>query len=59
MVKNSRGVMLKELWILGAPTIVEQLLQTMVCYVDTAMVGRLGVKASAAVGVTATVNWLF
>lgn len=59
MVKNSRGVMLKELWILGAPTIVEQLLQTMVGYVDTAMVGRLGAKASAAVGVTATVNWLF
>lgn len=50
--------MLKELWILGSPTIVEQLLQTMVSYVDTAMVGQLGAQASAAVGVTTTVNWL-
>lgn len=59
MDKRNRLSMLKELWILGAPTIVEQLLQTMVGYVDTAMVGRLGAKASAAVGLTASVNWLF
>lgn len=59
MDKHNPLTMLKELWILGAPTIVEQLLQTMVGYVDTAMVGRLGAKASAAVGLTASVNWLF
>lgn len=59
MDKRNPLAMLRELWILGAPTIVEQLLQTMVGYVDTAMVGRLGAKASAAVGLTASVNWLF
>lgn len=58
MAKHPHKVMLKELWILGSPTIVEQLLQTMVSYVDTAMVGQLGAQASAAVGVTTTVNWL-
>ena len=41
------------------PTIVEQLLQTVVSYVDTAMVGQIGAIASAAIGLTATVNWLF
>ena len=38
---NRKDSMLHELWILGMPTIVEQLLQTVVSYVDTAMVGRL------------------
>ena len=36
----------------------EQLLQTAVQYVDTAMVGSLGTQATAAVGATSTVNWL-
>lgn len=47
-----------ELWDLGAPTILEQALQTIVAYVDTAMVGQIGAIASAAVGLTTTVNWL-
>ena len=47
-----------ELWDLGAPTILEQALQTIVAYVDTAMVGQIGAIASAAVGLTSTVNWL-
>lgn len=37
---NRKDSMLHELWILGMPTIVEQLLQTVVSYVDTAMVGQ-------------------
>lgn len=37
---------------LAWPAIVEQLLQTVVTYVDTAMVGSVGVEATAAVGVT-------
>ena len=41
-----------------APTILEQALQTIVAYVDTAMVGQIGAIASAAVGLTTTVNWL-
>ena len=36
----------------------EQLMQTTVQYVDTAMVGSLGTQATAAVGATTTVNWL-
>ena len=56
---NRKDSMLHELWILGMPTIVEQLLQTVVSYVDTAMVGQIGAIASAAIGLTATVNWLF
>lgn len=43
---------------LSWPAIVEQALQTAVQYVSSAMVGRLGAEASAAVGLTTTVNWL-
>lgn len=43
---------------LAWPTMVEQLLQTAVQYIDTAMVGSLGTYATAAVGATSTVSWL-
>lgn len=43
---------------LAWPTMLEQLMQTAVQYVDTAMVGSLGTGATAAVGCTSTVNWL-
>ncbi len=43
---------------LAWPTMLEQLMQTAVQYVDTAMVGTLGTHATAAVGATTTVNWL-
>ena len=43
---------------LAWPTMLEQLMQTAVQYVDTAMVGALGTHATAAVGATGTVNWL-
>ncbi len=43
---------------LAWPTMLEQLIQTAVQYVDTAMVGSLGTAATAAVGGTVTVNWL-
>lgn len=43
---------------LAWPTMLEQLMQTLVQYIDTAMVGSLGTEATAAVGATATVNWL-
>ena len=36
----------------------EQLMQTAVQYIDTAMVGSLGTYATAAVGSTTTINWL-
>ncbi len=43
---------------LAWPTVLEQLLSTAVSYVDSAMVGRISAHATAAVGVTSTVNWL-
>lgn len=43
---------------LAWPTMLEQLMQTAVQYIDTAMVGSLGTEATAAVGATSTVNWL-
>lgn len=43
---------------LAWPTMLEQLMQTAVQYIDTAMVGSLGTQATAAVGITTTVNWL-
>ena len=50
--------MLPVIFSLAWPTMLEQLMQTAVQYVDTAMVGRLGTQATAAVGSTTTVNWL-
>ncbi len=43
---------------LAWPTMLEQVLQVAVQYVDSAMVGRLGAHATAAVGATTTVSWL-
>lgn len=48
------GVIMALAW----PTMLEQLMQTAVQYIDTAMVGSLGTQATAAVGATSTVNWL-
>ena len=54
---NKRSV-LGTIFTLAWPTMLEQLTQTAVQYIDTAMVGSLGTKATAAVGATGTVNWL-
>ncbi|MDO4419401.1 MAG: MATE family efflux transporter [Ruminococcus sp.] len=43
---------------LAWPTMLQELLQTAVQYIDTAMVGALGTSATAAVGATTTINWL-
>ena len=50
--------MLPVILTLAWPTMLEQLMQTAVQYIDTAMVGSLGTSATAAVGSTSTVNWL-
>ncbi len=50
--------LLPVIWGLAWPTMLEQLLQTAVQYIDTAMVGSLGTDAVAATGATTTVNWL-
>ena len=48
--------MLPAIFTLAWPTMLEQLMQTAVQYVDTAMVGTLGTQATAAVGATGTVS---
>ena len=50
--------MLVTILALAWPTMLEQLMQTAVQYIDTAMVGSLGTQATAAVGSTGTINWL-
>jgi putative MATE family efflux protein len=57
MIKLDRK-MIAVILSLAWPTMLEQLMQTAVQYVDTAMVGALGTQATAAVGATSTVNWL-
>ena len=55
---SGKWAMLPIFWALAWPTMLEQLMQTAVQYIDTAMVGALGTQATAAVGATTTVNWL-
>lgn len=50
--------MFPTIFALAWPTMLEQLMQTAVQYIDTAMVGTLGTDATAAVGATTTVGWL-
>jgi len=50
--------MLPVIFTLAWPTMLEQLMQTAVQYIDTMMVGSLGTQATAAVGATSTVGWL-
>ena len=45
--------------LLAWPAIIEQIMLTLVQYVDTAMVGTLGSEATAAVGLTSSTTWLF
>lgn len=56
--QNESRSMLFIILSLAWPTMLEQLMQTAVQYIDTAMVGALGTQATAAVGSTGTVNWL-
>ncbi len=56
--KNFDRALAGTILMLAWPTIIEQALQTVVMYVDSAMVGRISAEASAAVGITATVGWL-
>ena len=56
-MKENRD-MSRMIFSLAWPTMLEQLSQSTVQYIDTAMVGALGTQATAAVGATGTVNWL-
>ncbi len=50
--------MLPMILALAWPTMLEQMMQTAVQYIDLAMIGSLGTDATAAVGSTSTINWL-
>jgi len=58
VAKERYTFLLRTLLLLSIPTIAEEVLTTLLQYVDTAMVGRLGEQATAAVSVTTTINWL-
>ena len=59
--KESTGYK-KELFLtiiaLAWPTLLEQMLQTLVQYIDAAMVGQIGADATATVGMSTSVTWL-
>lgn len=44
--------------VLALPTILEYFLETIVQYIDTAMVGQVSAHASAVVGLSTSLNWL-
>lgn len=50
--------LLRTLLFLSIPTIAEEVLATLLQYVDTAMVGQLGEQATASVSITTNVTWL-
>ena len=56
--KKRYRTLLPVVFTLAWPTMLEETMQTAVQYIDVAMVGQLGTDATAAVGSTATVNWL-
>lgn len=58
LTKKLPWEMVPTIFTLAWPTMLEELMQTAVQYIDTAMVGSLGTQATAAVGSTSTVNWL-
>lgn len=58
MMNNNKASLFKNLVFLSIPTVLEEIMSTLLQYVDTAMVGKLGVDATSSVSVTTTVSWL-
>ncbi len=56
--RSEARAMVRVILTLAWPTMLEQMSQSAVQYIDTAMVGALGTQATAAVGATSTVGWL-
>lgn len=55
---SDKKLIFKNLILLALPAMIEEILSTLLLYVDTAMVGHLGEKATAAVSCTTTITWL-
>ena len=58
MMKLEKRETFSSIMALALPIVAEEILSTLLQYVDTAMVGRLGAEATASVNLTSTVNWL-
>lgn len=58
MSQNTSEIKVRNILHLAWPAIVQEGLNVVVSYADTAMVGALGANASAAVGLTTSVVWL-
>ena len=56
--QTEKRTTLRVILLLAWPTMLEQIMQSAVQYIDTAMVGSLGTQATAAVGTTTTIGWL-
>lgn len=56
--KPEYRAILRSMIMLAIPTMTEHIMSTLMQYVDTAMVGRLGEKATASVSTTTTISWL-
>lgn len=56
--KEEYKSILRTMIILAIPTMIEHIMSTLMQYVDTAMVGHLGERATAAVSTTTTISWL-
>ena len=57
-IDNKNKNIIKNMIILSIPTVMEEIMGTLLQYVDTAMVGHLGEEATAAVSTTTTIGWL-
>lgn len=58
MMKTGTNKVVKALLTLAWPAILEGMFQTLLQYIDTAMVGRLGAAATATVSLSSTYSWL-
>lgn len=57
-IDASKGHIFWTMVFFAMPTIIEHLLETIVQYIDTAMVGQIGAKATTVVGLSTSLNWL-
>lgn len=58
-MNNDKRIQIKNVIRLSIPAILTQIATIIMQYIDSAMVGRLGANASAAIGLVSTSTWLF
>ncbi|SFO09129.1 putative efflux protein, MATE family [Pseudobutyrivibrio sp. JW11] len=58
VIKNKKESIFWSVVVVALPTMLEQILSVLMQYVDTAVVGRLGANATAAVSTSTTITWL-